>query len=135
MAHCCALQEEAIRLAVERLRYQQSALLTTLAQDGGLVPSTPNFALAINDHTADASVVSSAPDVLRKATLAIEHAEKQAIGLLYKTVMPSATLLHDAPIEATALVSAAHAAGVSVLTWTVRYLRALSNPVEPADRS
>jgi len=130
VVRCCNVQEEAISAAAERLQYYHKH---TAAPNAGHIPSIPGFALAIRDRRADGSAVSSAPNRLRRAISAIEHAADVTDGPSYHTVMPSAVLLRDAPVEAAGLVAAAHAARVSVLAWTVRCLPTLANVAESAD--
>ena len=81
----------------------------------------PGFALSVRDRKPDGSAVSSAARTLQHVKSAIEHVVELTNGPTYRVVMPSAKLLLDAPTEAAALVAAAHAASVSVLTWTVRH--------------
>lgn len=107
-----------ISAAADRLQYQQKVQRAT-AQNPGVVLPRPGFALAILDQNADGSAVSSASERLRQAIAAIEHSADLKGRTAYDTIMPSAALLHDAPVEAAALVAAAHAASISVLTWTV----------------
>ena len=113
------MQEEQISAAAKQLQYQQKR---DTAQNFGHDVSTPGFALAIRDRAADRSIMLSAPDRLRQAISAIKRATELTSVPAYHTIMPSAVLLRDAPIEAAELVAAAHAASVSVLTWTVRQL-------------
>ena len=110
-----------ISTVADRLQYQQKVQRTT-AQHPEVVPPRPGFALAILDRNADGSTRLSASDRLRQATAAIEHSADSKGRTAYHTIMPSAALLRDAPVEAAALVAAAHAASISVLTWIVCHL-------------
>ena len=112
------MQEEEISAAAERLQYKQKR---DTAQNARRDTSTPGFALAIRDRTADHSIVLSASDRLRHAIAAIKRAAELTSVPTYHTIMPSAVLLRDAPVEAAELVATAHAASMSVLTWTVRH--------------
>lgn len=129
VVRCRNAQEEAISSATERLQYhhKHSAVPNTAH-----ILSTPGFALAIRDRRADGSAVSAASSILRQAISAIEQADVKT-GPSYHTVMPSAALLRDAPAEASALVTAAHAARVSVLAWTVRCFPILVHVAEATD--
>ena len=122
-----AMQEEEISGAAKRLQYLQKR---AAALNAGHAISIPGFALAIRDRGLGSPSVSSAQDILRDAISAIKRASELTTAPAYHTVMPSALLLRDAPTEAAKLVATAHAASVSVVTWTVRHLPVVIIAVE-----